>query len=116
MEPMFSVEIQAPADCVQAIYPVLARRRGHVVHDAPKPGTPFYTLRAFIPVMDRYVGGWETQMLFFLFYVFITNIFLLDGAVSALRRICGRTPWARRSASKCSTTGLWCRATRWTAT
>ena len=59
------MEIQAPADCVQAIYPVLARRRGHVVHDAPKPGTPFYTLRAFIPVMDRYVGGWETQMLFF---------------------------------------------------
>lgn len=53
MEPMYMVEIQAPADCVQAIYPVLARRRGHVVQDAPKPGTPFYTLKAYIPVMDR---------------------------------------------------------------
>ncbi len=54
MEPMYLVEIQAPADCIQAIYPVLARRRGHVVQDAPKPGTPFYTVKAYIPVMDRY--------------------------------------------------------------
>jgi U5 small nuclear ribonucleoprotein component len=53
MEPMYMVEIQAPADCVQAIYPVLARRRGHIVQDAPKPGTPFYTLKAYLPVMDR---------------------------------------------------------------
>lgn len=78
MEPMYSVEIQAPADCVQAIYPVLARRRGHVVHDAPKPGTPFYTLRAFIPVMDRYVVVWVTQMLSFLlsfFYMYLLLIF-----------------------------------------
>ena len=66
MEPMYSVEIQAPADCVQAIYPVLARRRGHVVHDAPKPGTPFYTLRAFIPVMDRYVEHQASCFLSFL--------------------------------------------------
>ena len=55
MEPMYLVEIQAPADCVQAIYPVLARRRGHVVQDTPKPGAPFYTVKAFIPVMDRYM-------------------------------------------------------------
>jgi 116 kDa U5 small nuclear ribonucleoprotein component len=53
MEPMYLVEIQAPADCVQAVYPVLARRRGHVVQDAPKPGAPFYTVKAYIPVMDR---------------------------------------------------------------
>jgi hypothetical protein len=37
--------VQAPADCVQAIYPVLARRRGHIVQDAPKPGAPFYTIK-----------------------------------------------------------------------
>jgi 116 kDa U5 small nuclear ribonucleoprotein component len=53
MEPVYLVEIQSPADCVQAIYPVLARRRGHVVQDAPKPGAPFYTVKAYIPVMDR---------------------------------------------------------------
>ena len=38
----------------QAVYPVLARRRGHVISDAPRPGTPFYTVKAVIPVMDRY--------------------------------------------------------------
>eukprot|EP01042_Synura_sphagnicola_P002741 gene2741-3339_t len=52
MEPVYSIEIQAPADCIQAVYPVLARRRGHIVQDAPKPGAPFYTVKAFIPVMD----------------------------------------------------------------
>ena len=30
---------------MQAIYPVLARRRGHIVQDAPKPGAPFYTIK-----------------------------------------------------------------------
>lgn len=60
MEPMYLVEIQTPADCVQAIYPVLARRRGHVVQDAPKPGAPFYTVRAYLPVMDSF--GFETDL------------------------------------------------------
>lgn len=31
MEPVFRVEVQAPADVVSAIYPALQRRRGHVV-------------------------------------------------------------------------------------
>jgi U5 small nuclear ribonucleoprotein component len=53
MEPVYLVQIQAPVDVIPAVYPVLARRRGHVVQDAPKPGTPFYTVKAFIPVMDR---------------------------------------------------------------
>lgn len=54
MEPVYYVEIQCPADCVQAVYPVLARRRGHVVQDVPKSGAPFYTIKAYIPVIDRY--------------------------------------------------------------
>eukprot|EP01041_Mallomonas_annulata_P009871 gene9871-20536_t len=60
MEPVYAIEIQTPADCVQAIYPVLARRRGHIVQDAPKPGAPFYTVKAFIPVMDSF--GFETDL------------------------------------------------------
>ena len=54
------MEVQAPADMIQAVYPVLARRRGHVVQDAPKPGAPFYTLKAYIPVMDSF--GFETDL------------------------------------------------------
>jgi hypothetical protein len=30
MEPVYFVEIQTPADCIAAIYNVLAKRRGHV--------------------------------------------------------------------------------------
>ena len=60
MEPVYRVEIQAPADCIQNIYPVLARRRGHIVQDTPKPGAPFYTVKAFIPCVDSF--GFETDL------------------------------------------------------
>lgn len=60
MEPVNLVEIQAPADVVSSIFPVLARRRGHIVQEAPKPGAPFYTMKAFLPVMDSF--GFETDL------------------------------------------------------
>lgn len=60
MEPIFFVEIQAPADCISAIYDVLARRRGHVTQDIPKPGSPLYTVKAFIPAIDSF--GFETDL------------------------------------------------------
>ncbi|KAJ3333651.1 U5 small nuclear ribonucleoprotein component, partial [Blyttiomyces sp. JEL0837] len=60
MEPVYFVEIQAPADCVSAVYTVLARRRGHVTQDQPKPGSPLYTVKAYIPVMDS--AGFETDL------------------------------------------------------
>lgn len=60
MEPIYRVEIQAPADTVPALYQVLARRRGHVTQDAPKPGSPFYTVKAFLPVIDSF--GFETDL------------------------------------------------------
>ena len=55
LEPVYRVEIQAPADVVQALYPVIQRRRGFILEDVAKPGAPFYLLRAFVPVMDRCV-------------------------------------------------------------
>eukprot|EP00613_Pedinella_sp_CCMP2098_P038485 CAMPEP_0171804652 /NCGR_PEP_ID=MMETSP0991-20121206/74235_1 /TAXON_ID=483369 /ORGANISM="non described non described, Strain CCMP2098" /LENGTH=997 /DNA_ID=CAMNT_0012417059 /DNA_START=82 /DNA_END=3073 /DNA_ORIENTATION=- len=60
MEPVFEMQIQAPADVVSSIFPVLARRRGHVVQDAPKPGAPFYTIKAYIPAIDSF--GFETDL------------------------------------------------------
>lgn len=60
MEPIYLVQMQSPADCVQAIYPVLARRRGHVFQDGPKPGAPFFTIKAYLPVMDSF--GFETDL------------------------------------------------------
>eukprot|EP00095_Tigriopus_kingsejongensis_P010253 maker-scaffold178_size283195-snap-gene-0.10 protein:Tk10253 transcript:maker-scaffold178_size283195-snap-gene-0.10-mRNA-1 annotation:"116 kda u5 small nuclear ribonucleoprotein component" len=60
MEPYMFVEVQAPADCVSAVYTVLARRRGHVTQDAPVPGSPLYTIKAFIPAIDSF--GFETDL------------------------------------------------------
>ncbi|CAG8480432.1 928_t:CDS:10 [Diversispora eburnea] len=60
MEPVYYVEIQAPADCVSAVYTVLARRRGHVTQDIPKAGSPLYTVKAYIPVIEA--NGFETDM------------------------------------------------------
>uniref|UniRef100_A0A8C2DCD5 116 kDa U5 small nuclear ribonucleoprotein component n=1 Tax=Cyprinus carpio TaxID=7962 RepID=A0A8C2DCD5_CYPCA len=60
MEPYYFVEVQAPADCVSAVYTVLARRRGHVTQDAPIPGSPLYAIKAFIPAIDSF--GFETDL------------------------------------------------------
>eukprot|EP00045_Choanoeca_perplexa_P006490 m.55495 g.55495 ORF g.55495 m.55495 type:complete len:989 (-) comp13654_c0_seq1:58-3024(-) len=60
VEPYNFVEVQAPADCVAAIYTVLARRRGHVTSEAPKPGTPLYSVKAYLPVIDSF--GFETDL------------------------------------------------------
>jgi U5 small nuclear ribonucleoprotein component len=60
MEPIYFVEVQAPADCISAVYTVLARRRGHVTQDIPKAGSPLYTIKALIPVIDA--NGFETDL------------------------------------------------------
>lgn len=60
MEPVYYVEIQTPADCISAIYTVLAKRRGHVTADVPKPGTPIFIVKAFLPVSESF--GFETDL------------------------------------------------------
>eukprot|EP01083_Nonionella_stella_P218945 784660_1 len=60
MEPIYFVEMQAPADCISAIYNVLSKRRGHVTAELPKPGTPLFIVQAFIPVIDSF--GFETDL------------------------------------------------------
>ncbi|KAF9225317.1 Calreticulin-domain-containing protein [Gyrodon lividus] len=60
MEPIYYVEVQAPADCISAVYTVLARRRGHVTQDTPKAGSPLYTVKALIPVIDA--NGFEMDL------------------------------------------------------
>eukprot|EP00040_Diaphanoeca_grandis_P038596 m.256846 g.256846 ORF g.256846 m.256846 type:complete len:980 (+) comp34757_c0_seq1:238-3177(+) len=60
MEPYYFVEVQAPADCVSAVYTVLARRRGHVTQDLAKSGSPLYTVKAYLPVIDSF--GFETDL------------------------------------------------------
>merc|ERR1712100_305602 len=60
MEPVMFSEVECPADCVAAIYNVLSRRRGHVVRDLPKPGSPMYNVHAYLPAMESF--GFETDL------------------------------------------------------
>ena len=60
MEPLYSVSMLGPADAVSATYTVLARRRGHVLSDAPVPGTPLYRVDGLVPVIDSF--GFETDL------------------------------------------------------
>lgn len=49
-----------PADAVSALYTVLSRRRGHVLSDGPIAGTPLYSVKGLIPVIDSF--GFETDV------------------------------------------------------
>ncbi|KAF0699588.1 Aste57867_9839 [Aphanomyces stellatus] len=60
LEPMYALEIQCPADTVSTLYQVLTKRRGHITHDAPKAGSPMYTVRGFLPVIESF--GFETDL------------------------------------------------------
>ena len=60
MEPVYYVEVMAPPDTIEAVFTVLTKRRGHVTSDEPKPGTPFYVVKAYIPVVESF--GFETDL------------------------------------------------------
>lgn len=60
MEPLYSTSMLGPAEAVGALYTVLARRRGHVLTEAPVPGTPLYRVEGLIPVIDSF--GFETDL------------------------------------------------------
>jgi elongation factor 2 len=54
MEPVYLVEIQCPERAVGGIYGVLNRRRGHVISEEQRPGTPLYNVKAYLPVMESF--------------------------------------------------------------
>ncbi|KAI9695648.1 MAG: hypothetical protein M1820_008495 [Bogoriella megaspora] len=60
MEPMFTCSVIGPADAVNTTYTVLAGRRGHVLQDGPIAGTPLYSVRGLVPVIDSF--GFETDL------------------------------------------------------
>ncbi|KAL8826742.1 MAG: hypothetical protein Q9191_003610 [Dirinaria sp. TL-2023a] len=60
LEPLYGVSMTGPADSVSALYTVLSRRRGHVLSDGPIAGTPLYSVKGLIPVIDSF--GFETDV------------------------------------------------------
>jgi elongation factor 2 len=54
MEPVYLVEIQCPEGAMGGIYSCLNRRRGHVISEEQKVGTPLYVVKAYLPVMESF--------------------------------------------------------------
>lgn len=57
---MYSVEIQASTEVLGRVYDVLTRRRGRVVAETMKEGTPFFTIQAVLPVAESF--GFADEM------------------------------------------------------
>ena len=51
---MYTVEIQASTEVLGRVYDVLTRRRGRVVAEIMKEGTPFFTIQALLPVAESF--------------------------------------------------------------
>jgi elongation factor 2 len=54
LEPVYLVEIQCPQVAVGGVYSTLNRRRGHVIAEDQKIGTPIYNIKAYLPVMESF--------------------------------------------------------------
>lgn len=54
MEPIYLVEIQCPDSAIGGVYSCLNKRRGHVVSEEQRVGTPLYTIKAYLPVMESF--------------------------------------------------------------
>jgi elongation factor 2 len=54
MEPMFLVEIQAPQSVVGGIYAVMNKRRGQIIEEIQRPGTPMTNVKAYLPVQESF--------------------------------------------------------------
>jgi len=54
LEPVFLVEIQVPENAMGGIYSVLTKKRGHVFSEEQRVGTPLFTVKAYLPVMESF--------------------------------------------------------------
>lgn len=54
LEPVFLVDITCPQDAVGGIYSCLNKRRGQVVSDEPRLGTPLVQVRSYLPVTESF--------------------------------------------------------------
>lgn len=54
LEPVYLCEIQCPDNAMGGIYGVLSKRRGHVIAEEQRPGTPIFTIKAYLPVNESF--------------------------------------------------------------
>lgn len=49
-----AVEIQCPENAIGGIYSCLNKRRGQVFSEEQRVGTPMFTVKAYLPVMESF--------------------------------------------------------------
>lgn len=54
LEPIFLVEIQVPESDIGGIYSVLNKKRGQIFSEEQRPGTPLFTIKAYLPVNESF--------------------------------------------------------------
>jgi len=54
LEPVFMVEIQTTENAMGGVYSVLNRRRGIIIGEENRPGTPIYNVKAYLPVQESF--------------------------------------------------------------
>jgi elongation factor 2 len=53
-EPIYLVDIQCPQTVVGGVYSTMNQRRGQIVEEIPRPGTPLVQIRAHLPVTESF--------------------------------------------------------------
>eukprot|EP00736_Rhodelphis_marinus_P003810 Rmarinus@m.704 len=54
LEPVYLVEIQCPQSALGGVYNILNKKRGHVVEEMQRIGTPIYNIKAHLPVLESF--------------------------------------------------------------
>ncbi|CAG8497944.1 10358_t:CDS:2 [Dentiscutata erythropus] len=54
LEPVYLVEIQCPEQALGGVYNVLNKRRGNVIVEEQRLGTPLFSIKAYLPVNESF--------------------------------------------------------------
>jgi 116 kDa U5 small nuclear ribonucleoprotein component len=54
LEPVYLIEVTCPQPSMAAVYTIIQRRRGQPLSDGPIAGTPLFSFRGFVPVLDSF--------------------------------------------------------------
>ncbi|KAG0012811.1 Cytoplasmic GTPase/eEF2-like protein (ribosomal biogenesis) [Entomortierella chlamydospora] len=91
---MYSCDIQTTAEVLGKVYAVIARRKGKILHEEMKEGTPFFSIQALLPVVEsfgfsddirkRSSGAASPQLIFSHFEVLDMDPFWVPNTVEEL--------------------------------
>ncbi|KAG0017073.1 Elongation factor 2 [Entomortierella chlamydospora] len=54
IEPIYLAEITCPGSAMGGVYNILNRRRGLLIREEQRPGTPIFNVRAYLPVAESF--------------------------------------------------------------